>query len=51
MSVYLDNNATTFMHQSTIKEMMKWVNVGNPSSSNKAAQKAKKLLEDTKLIS
>lgn len=50
MSVYLDNNATTFMHQSTIKEMMKWVNVGNPSSSNKAAQKAKKLLEDTKLI-
>lgn len=48
--IYMDNNATTFMDESTITEMMKWVNVGNPSSSNKSAQKAKRLIEETKTI-
>jgi cysteine desulfurase len=43
--IYLDNNATTFMPQSVINEMIKWCNVGNPSAGYSSAAKARQMMD------
>lgn len=48
--IYLDNNATTFVSNATTNAMLKWTNIGNPSSSNKQSQKAKQMIENTKQL-
>lgn len=35
--IYLDANATTHMPDEVVREMMKWINCGNPSSGYKTA--------------
>lgn len=45
MSVYLDNNATTFMPQSVCSAMVNYFNMGNPSASHMSAKKAQKMIK------
>lgn len=44
--IYFDNNATTMMSSETIREMIKWCNKGNPSSSYAAAVASRKMMTD-----
>src|SRR4030067_657086 len=49
--IYLDNNATTFMHKNVIKELLIWTNKGNASSSYADGVECKnKILEAKKYI-
>ncbi len=42
--IYLDNNATTYMPPSVIKEMVEYCNVGNPGSSHKMAKRSQQMM-------
>ena len=47
--IYFDNNGTTAQCQKSIDETIKWMKIcANPSSTNEASLKAKKLIEDSK---
>lgn len=46
--IYLDNNATTMMPETVIKEMTLWCNKGNASSSYKSAEESRKMMMDFK---
>lgn len=46
--IYLDNNATTFMPQSAIDELMLWLNRGNPSAGYASALSCQDVLVNTR---
>jgi len=46
MSIYLDNNATTMMSANTVREMLRWVNRGNPSASYASARECREMMVD-----
>ena len=47
-SIYLDNNATTFMPRVVVEELFLWINKGNPSSSHKVGIKCQEKILETK---
>lgn len=44
--IYFDNNATTMMSSNTIREMIKWCNKGNPSSSYASAESSRGMMDE-----
>lgn len=44
--IYFDNNATTIVPPEVIKEMVKWINKGNPSASYKTAVECRNLMKE-----
>jgi len=44
--IYLDNNATTVMPPCVMKAMLKWCNMGNPSSEYSTAKGCKKMFSE-----
>lgn len=44
--IYLDNNATTIVPPQVIKEMIRWVNKGNPSAGYKTARECQDLMKE-----
>jgi len=46
--IYLDANATTFMPDKVVAEMVRWVNKGNPSAGYSSAVKARACMEEFK---
>ncbi len=43
--MFLNNNATTLMPESVVREMVAWVNCGNPSDSHESARSARKMID------
>lgn len=43
---YLDNNATTLMPESVVRELAKWTNQGNPSASYASAKHCQAMMND-----
>lgn len=43
--IYFDNNATTYMPQRVVREMSRWTNMGNPSSSHQHAVKCRTMMD------
>jgi cysteine desulfurase len=47
-TIYFDNNASTFASERTIKFMLGYTNLGNPSSNHKGGKKATELISSFK---
>lgn len=43
--IYFDNNATTVMPKTVIEEIIKWTNMGNPSSDYSTAMRCRNLIQ------
>lgn len=44
--IYFDNNATTIVPPDVIREMVKWINKGNPSASYRTAVECRTLMKE-----